>query len=287
MFQFTRNNQIFKCSPIVLEGFEGDSDSGFICTNTKENNNQNIENFENSFPGNVTDQIQKIVVNGTIKNYDQCVQDQTVNNLANANKLPNDDGAANNTRYAMCAPYYNNPGWAGGANKNEDRKDAFKYAPARFARIEGGSDYLQLSQVVVKDVKGVNVAKGKSVSSSGFCCDGNEFKAVDGVESARGHPNEFHSNGGNAFFEIDLGAPVEISTVTIYNRADCCQGRLASGYKVKLLDAARNVVFTGNNLNGDSSQTVVVRPPVFEKKQCPEGQTQSGFTCYPPFLINK
>jgi hypothetical protein len=45
MFQFNRNNQTYKCSPIVLEGFDGDSDneSGFICTNTK----NTIENFEN------------------------------------------------------------------------------------------------------------------------------------------------------------------------------------------------------------------------------------------------
>ena len=284
MFQFTRNNQTFKCSPIILEGFDGGDDNGFICTNTKENN---IENFENSFPGNVTDQIKKLVVDGTLKNYDQCVQNQTINNLAQSNKLPNDDGAVNNTRYSMCASYYNNPGWAGGANKNEDRKDAFKYSPARIVRIDGGGDYLQLSQVVVKDLKGVNVAKGKSVKSSGHCCDGPEHKAVDGVESSRGHPNEYHSNGGNAFFEIDLGAITEISTITIYNRADCCQGRLASGYKIKLLDEKRNVVFTSNNLNGDSSQTIVVRPPVFEKRECPAGQVQSGFSCYPPFLINK
>jgi hypothetical protein len=205
MFQFTRNNQTFKCSPIILEGFDGDDDNGFICTNTKQDN---IENFEN------------------------------------------------------------------------DRA-------ARFVRIDGGGDYLQLSQVVVKDLKGDNVAKGKNVSSSGVGWDGREANAVDGVESSRGHPRQYHSNGGNAFFEIDLGALTEISTIVVYNRADCCQGRLASGYKVKLLNANRNVVFTSNNLNGDASQTIVVKPPVFEKIQCPAGQVQSGFSCYPPFLINK
>jgi len=45
MFQFTRNNQTFKCSPIILEGFDNNNDSSpnIICRNIK-----SIENFESN-----------------------------------------------------------------------------------------------------------------------------------------------------------------------------------------------------------------------------------------------
>jgi len=285
MFQFTRNNQTFKCVPMLVEGFNGDinEDSGFVCTNTK----PSLENFENTIPSGVSDQVQKLVVTSAIKNYDQCVQNQTINSLANANKLAGDDGAVNNTRYAMCAPFYNNPGWTGGSNQADDRKDAFKYPLVRFVRLDGGSDYINLSQLVVTDEKGVNIAKGKSASSSGSCCDGPESKAVDGVEAPRGHPGEYHSSGGNAFFEIDLGNPVQVYNVVIYNRADCCQNRMGSGYKIRLLDAARNEVFTSKNLTGDMVQTVVVKPPVFAKLNCPADNVQAGNFCYPASFVNK
>jgi len=357
-----KNNTNFKCSPMVVEGFDGNSNNGFICSvvnkkketfeNTLSNNvteqvkklvmNNTVRNYDQcvqhetinnlayanklagddgavnttrytmcapyykkpgwtgggnkdddrkdefKFPGNVLTTLNKMVVAGEIKNYDQCVQNQTINDLAYANKYFGDDGAVNNTRYAMCAPYYKNPGWSGGANKSDDRKDVYnKLLPAKFVRLEGGSDYINLSQLAVKDLNGVNVSKGKLTKSSGVGWDGPESAAVDGVESARGHPGEYHSNGPNAWFEVDLGTPTQISTVEVYNRADCCQNRMGSGYKIKLLDENRNVFFTSDNLTGELVQTIKVQSRVFPKIDCPNDQTQAGISCYPNSLINK
>ena len=180
------------------------------------------------------------------------------------------------------------PGWSGGANKSDDRKDVYnKLLPAKFVRLEGGSDYINLSQLAVKDLNGVNVSKGKLTKSSGVGWDGPESAAVDGVESARGHPGEYHSNGPNAWFEVDLGTPTQISTVEVYNRADCCQNRMGSGYKIKLLDENRNVFFTSDNLTGELVQTIKVQSRVFPKIDCPSDQIQAGINCYPTSLINK
>jgi hypothetical protein len=164
----------------------------------------------------------------------------------------------------------------------------------KFVRIDSGGDYLQLSQVVVTDANGTNIAKGRKTSSSGVGWDGPEAAAVDGVEASRGHPAQYHSNGGNAFFQIELSSPSQIASVTIYNRADCCQGRLASGYRVRLLDSQGNAVFTSEPLNAEAKQVIKVtgpagsrpKPPVFKKIECGNGEAQAGFGCYPEWLLN-
>jgi hypothetical protein len=165
----------------------------------------------------------------------------------------------------------------------------------KFVRVDGGNDYLQLSQVVVTDANGSNIAKGKKTSSSGAGWDTQESTAVDGVEASRGHPSEFVSTGGNAFYQIELSSPSQVASVTIYNRADCCQDRLATGYRVKLLDSQGNVVFTSNPLNNSAKQVIQItgpagskpEPPVFRKIDCEKGLDQVGFSCYPQWLINQ
>jgi hypothetical protein len=126
----------------------------------------------------------------------------------------------------------------------------------KFVRVDGGSDYLQLSQVVVTDENGANIAKGRKTSSSGVGWDGPESAAVDGTEASRGHPAQYHSNNGNAFFQIELSVPSKVVSVTIYNRADCCQSRLASGYRVKLLNAQGQVMVTSKPLNAEAKQVI-------------------------------
>jgi hypothetical protein len=129
---------------------------------------------------------------------------------------------------------------------------------AKFVRIDGGSEYLQLSQVVVTDENGANIAKGRKTSSSGVGWDGPESAAVDGTESARNHPALYHSSNNNAHFQIELSVPSKVVSVTIYNRADCCQSRLASGYRVKLLDAQGKVIFSSQTLNAEAKQVIKV-----------------------------
>ncbi len=164
----------------------------------------------------------------------------------------------------------------------------------KYVRVDGGGDYLQLSQVVVTDANGTNIAKGRKATSSGVGWDGPESAAVDGVEASRGHPGEYHSSGGSAWFQVELSSPAQVASVTIYNRADCCQGRLASGYRVRLLDSQGNVVFTSEPLNADAKQVIKITgpagskpvPPTFKKLDCSRGESQAGFTCYPQWLLN-
>ena len=164
----------------------------------------------------------------------------------------------------------------------------------KFVRVDGGGDYLQISQLVVTDQTGTNIAKGRKATSSGVGWDGPESNAVDGVEASRGHPGEYHSSGGSAWFQVELTSPSQIVSVTIYNRADCCQGRLATGYRIKLLDSAGNNVFTSEPLNAEAKQVITItgpaaakpKPPIFSKINCDNGETQAGFSCYPTWLAN-
>ena len=96
--------------------------------------------------------------------------------------------------------------------------------------------WLQISQIVVHDENGVNVARGKQTSASSIWPGTSPAKAVDGHEGARGHPNQFHANtANNAWWMVDLGNPTSVSDIVYYNRVDCCNNRII-GARVQLLD---------------------------------------------------
>jgi hypothetical protein len=119
-------------------------------------------------------------------------------------------------------------------------------------RIAGGSDYLQISQLVVTDMQGNNIAVGRPTSSSGiYASEFTEKSAVNGNFQGL----FISSTPTNAFFEVTLDKPTQIASVSIYNRKDCCQDRL-TGYKVILKDSAGNPIYTSNNLNGNPQQTI-------------------------------
>jgi len=165
----------------------------------------------------------------------------------------------------------------------------------KYVRLAGGSDYLNLSQLVVTDSLGVNVAKGRQTQSSGVGWDGPQAAAVDGAEASRGHPNEYHSSGGNAVFQVVLDKPTQVTSVTVYNRADCCQGRMGSGYKIYLLNEKGEVVFTSANLTGEAKQIIPITgpaagptaPKVYANIDCPKNYIQVGLNCYPKSLADK
>lgn len=165
----------------------------------------------------------------------------------------------------------------------------------KYVRLAGGSDYINLSQLVVTDSLGVNVARGRQTRSTGVGWDGRESNAVDGAEASRGHPNEYHSNGGNAVFQVTLDKPTQVVSVTVYNRADCCQGRMGSGYKIFLLNEKEEVVFTSANLTSEAKQLITITgpaaspiaPKVYENINCPTTHIQVGTNCYPKYLADQ
>ena len=139
----------------------------------------------------------------------------------------------------------------------------------KFVRLEGGNDIINLSQLVVTDMNGKNVAKGAITSSSGVGSDGAEANAVDGEEASRPHPKEYHSSTPKAWFHIDLFPPTKVASVTVYNRADCCQERMI-GYKIILYDENNNIAFTSNPLTKEAKQLIQVSTPEPKPEPKPE-----------------
>jgi hypothetical protein len=91
-----------------------------------------------------------------------------------------------------------------------------------------GDANLQISQLVVtEEGTNINRARGKSCTvSSLFAGSGACSIALDGTLSARIFPNIYLSaNANNDWFKVDLGANYNVSSVTYYNRADCCTSR--------------------------------------------------------------
>jgi hypothetical protein len=65
------------------------------------------------------------VMDGTVRNYSQCVSNADIHDWAKAAALPGDDGNANDTLRRICAPYFNTSVWTPG-DSSEDRKGDYK-----------------------------------------------------------------------------------------------------------------------------------------------------------------
>ncbi|HLU50382.1 MAG TPA: discoidin domain-containing protein, partial [Planctomycetota bacterium] len=81
-------------------------------------------------------------------------------------------------------------------------------------------------------------------SSTGF--NGEANRAIDGDTNGNYGSNTItHTADGDPapWWELDLRATVEIDTIVLWNRTDCCSQRL-SNFRVTLLDAAREEVYS-------------------------------------------
>jgi hypothetical protein len=93
--------------------------------------------------------------------------------------------------------------------------------------------YLQLSQLVVKNRQGRNIAKNSKTSwaSMPWAPANKKELVVDGTEAVRPYPNIYHSKDTQTpWLTIKLNTPTclsDIASVTIYGRADCCSDRNA------------------------------------------------------------
>ncbi len=106
----------------------------------------------------------------------------------------------------------------------------------------GADSWLQISQLVVRNELGQNIAKGKPASAASNYPQTNPSIAVDGVEAPRKFPNiHFSGKHLDEFFLVDLQGKFDISSVEIFNRADCCEDRII-GAKVLLLDYYKYVL---------------------------------------------
>ncbi len=100
-------------------------------------------------------------------------------------------------------------------------------------------DWVNLAELQVFDATGSNVALNKPVLSTSILDSGlypNNF-LVDGIFTNFAHTH----SGRNEYFQLDLLQSTTITSIALYNRADCCQERIL--YQcVTLFDEAMNVV---------------------------------------------
>ena len=123
----------------------------------------------------------------------------------------------------------------------------FRHENIRYVRLQAdasGVHYLQLSQVTVTDRNGNNVAQGKTCTHSNGYPDssGNCANALDGNAVLKAHPGEYQSaESSGAWWMVNLESGTDVVSVTVHNRADCCQHRM-DGTAVQLLDENLNVI---------------------------------------------
>ena len=106
----------------------------------------------------------------------------------------------------------------------------------RYVRLRpslvSGDGFVQVSQVVIKDATGTNIARGKPVFTTSVYCDrGSCFQqgsaTVDGVLTPRAGSGSWQPMTGNRtteYMEVDLGSVVAISSIQVQGRPDCCNG---------------------------------------------------------------
>ncbi len=116
----------------------------------------------------------------------------------------------------------------------------------------GGGEHLQLSQVVVFDSKGNNVSIGQVAGGSPvFQPNTVPSKATDGFHGPRDWPemscSTYHPPGKVVHWEIGLRQPTTVSAVIVYNRKDCCQGRL-NHYNMHFFNSNLDLIYWKPNI---------------------------------------
>ena len=153
-----------------------------------------------------------------------------------------------------------------------------------FIRLENlRGDWMNFSQLIGYDENGTNITKGRQVSVRQTEFGTRAETAVDGSESPRGHPNQYHGGHGTGqFFEVRLDRPTAVKAVKILNRQDCCQDRMDRNV-IKFLNANRQEIWVSPPLTGAMEQTVRISsgdnlPPISgcegesARIQCPPGK---------------
>jgi hypothetical protein len=136
------------------------------------------------------------------------------------------------------------------------------------------NENINLSQLVVRDVNGINIAGKGAITSrtaSGAVSEdyGTSVRTlVDGTEAPRRYPRIYHSkNTGNDSVVLTFNSPVDISSITIYNRSDCCNSRITK-YGIRLTHSSSSYgrldmsYVDPHNLKPDHVQTISFIPPI-------------------------
>jgi len=139
-----------------------------------------------------------------------------------------------------------------------------------------GPGYINMSQLVVKDNNGDNVAKGGDTSkTTGGIYDGHAGgtggynnavpgNAVDGVEAVRPYPQIYHSNStNNPWFTVKLTKPSVISEIIYYGRGDLGGDR--NQKYIKIWDQQGQSIWQSPRMTTENIQKFTIPMSVFEK----------------------
>lgn len=153
-----------------------------------------------------------------------------------------------------------NKSYIGGAT--DQNNTLSRGGPGKVSEI--GCKRVDTSQTAIRDtssgaiygISNIENPGGASIYASETAFNGYPEIAIDGNKSTNAvWPNSVHTpNTGKQYVELNLGKDVQISKVVIYNRPDCCQGRLI-GAQLKFLDANRKQLGQPLTLNGNMVQT--------------------------------
>lgn len=118
---------------------------------------------------------------------------------------------------------------------------------ARFVRIEraGANQFIHLAEVEVFS-KNENVAKAGKASQSTTDYGGDASRGNDGNTNGdyfAGNSVTHTATQENPWWEVDLGSPLQIDRVVIWNRTDGGTGDRMTNLKLVLLDADRKTVW--------------------------------------------
>jgi hypothetical protein len=140
-------------------------------------------------------------------------------------------------------------------------------AQGQYVRVQlSDTDYLSLAEVQVLGTGGApisNLARSKTATQSstlpGYATDGAPV-AVDGNTDGAFYDGSVTATGldPNPWWQVDLGAAASVSSITIWNRTDCCGGRLGDYW-----------VFVSNTpfLATDTPATLMTRAGTFASHQ--------------------
>jgi hypothetical protein len=130
-----------------------------------------------------------------------------------------------------------------------------------------GPGIIQMSQLVVKDDKGVNVAKGGDTSKTTGGVDGTApvpRNAVDGTEAVRPYPQLYHSStaNNNPYFSVNLTKPSVISEIIYYGRAGY-ENSDRNQKTIKILDQAGQTLWQSPQMSTANIQKFTIPASVF------------------------
>ena len=128
----------------------------------------------------------------------------------------------------------------------------------RYVRIiKDNNRQLSLAEVEVFNADNtVNLALSGTATQIDTAFDGIANRAIDGNTDGNfpgGSVTHTDSRNGEIWWELDLGVEQDLGEIVVWNRTDCCRGRL-SGAVVQVLDEDRNVVSASGALSNGIRQ---------------------------------